>query len=53
MTLANLRHSTFTPFHLVVLLFASLSLVVSQLDLPPELQAVVAMWRRAMVLLVV
>jgi len=42
-----------TPFHLVVLLFGVLSLFTAQLDLPPELCHLAAMWRRAMVLLVV
>lgn len=44
--------SSLTPFHLVVLLFAAGSLAVSQLDLSPDLAALVGMWRRAMVLLV-
>ena len=38
---------------MLVLLFGVLSLLVSQLDLPPELDELVGMWRRAMVLLVV
>jgi len=45
--------STFTPFHLLVLLFASLALVASQIDLPPEMRVIAGMWKRAMVLLVV
>lgn len=44
--------STLTPFHLTVLLFGALSLVVSQANLPPDIAHLVGMWRRAMVLLV-
>jgi hypothetical protein len=42
-----------TPFHLIVLAFASLSLLVSQLNLPPELEEFASIWRRATFLLVV
>ncbi|CAD6565507.1 MAG: hypothetical protein TREMPRED_001415 [Tremellales sp. Tagirdzhanova-0007] len=51
--LAEAHGLTLTPFHLLVLLFASLALVLSQLDLSPELSMIVDMWKRAMILLVV
>ena len=45
--------STLTPFHLAVLFFGALSLMASQLKLPPGTRVAVGMWQRAMVLLVV
>ncbi|KAI9635424.1 uncharacterized protein MKK02DRAFT_44113 [Dioszegia hungarica] len=45
--------SMLTPFHLIVLAFASLSLLVSQLNLPPDLEELASIWRRVTSLLVV